>query len=146
MNLKRRLFSSAALSSLAAASAVTFSTPAYANCVLTGVVYTCSPAVLNPHTTIVGTGRTDNSVTVDVESDATIATSGTNAISVGDNVNITVAAGGTVQNIANTGSLGQYGTGANTIEFGSNGTLAVVAGGSVVKTGSANQAEAVPTR
>jgi hypothetical protein len=71
--------------------------------------------------TTVGTGRTNNNRTVEVQSGAQINTINANAISIGDGGTITVRNGGSVTNSSTPSGSGLFGTGPNTIEFGSNG-------------------------
>ncbi|WP_052731656.1 autotransporter family protein [Devosia geojensis] len=79
---------------------------------------------------------------MDLSSGAGINVTNANAISLGDNADITVQSGASVRNTA-TGNGGLYGTGFNTIEFNSNGTLIVEAGAEIVKSGGFVNAEAV---
>ncbi len=118
------------------------STPAFATCVTTGSVTDCGTTSPNPYTTTVGTGRLDNDRTVTVATGAAIRVTNRNAISLGDNARITLAAGSLVRGDSTSGS-GLFGTGPQPIEFNSNGILVVGAGAQVISRGTQNQAEAV---
>lgn len=122
------------------ASALLMSGEAVAACQTNGSVITCSNGI---NTATVGTGRTENNVTVEVLSGGQINSGNATAISIGDNGFITVRNGGTVSNHTDPSGQGLFGTGPNTVEFGSNGRLVVEQGGSVIATGSNHQAEAV---
>ncbi|SPL62517.1 autotransporter outer membrane beta-barrel domain-containing protein [Ochrobactrum soli] len=144
--LKSALLSSSSATVLSILSVSAFSLvsfDAYAACSPAGKATTCDVTAPNPWTSRVGTGRTDNGRTVEVETGATISVGNTNAISVGDNAVINVRDGATVTNATTPGGSGNFGTGPNTIEFGSNGTLLVEEGGQIIETGTSAQAEAV---
>ncbi|UWF60512.1 autotransporter outer membrane beta-barrel domain-containing protein [Brucella sp. 2716] len=128
--------SSAAVLSILSVSAFSLlSFDAYADCVTNNLTTTCNTNPPNPWTSRIGTGRTDNGRTVEVEKGAIVNVAGTNAISIGDNIVINVRDGGTVTNAVTPTSVGLFGTGPDTIEFGSNGTLLVEKGGKVIETG-----------
>jgi fibronectin-binding autotransporter adhesin len=117
-------------------------TEALANCTTTGGVTTCDTTSPNPYTTRVGTGQSDSNRTITVNSGATVNTTNNNAISLGDNANITV--NGTVSNTANTpNGGGTAGTGNNTVEFRSNSTLTINSGGSIIASGTSTNSEAI---
>lgn len=92
---------------------------------------------------MVGTGRTDNNRSVDVQSGARINTNNTPAISIGDGGVINVRNGASVTNNSTPSGSGPFGTGPNTIEFGSNGRLTIEQGGQVIANGTNTRAEAV---
>ena len=106
-----------------------------AACVQSGTTVNCTVDDPNPHGSIVGSGSSSTITTVTVGNGAEINVKNTDAISLGNNVNITIKDGGTVRNEADSGSAGKWGVGANTVEFGSNGTLIVEKGGQIIKTG-----------
>lgn len=108
---------------------------------VTGGTTTCDTNGIQ--TATVGTGPGLNNATVNVNPNAQINSAGLNAISLGNNANITIGANATVQNNATTNGGGNFGTGRNTVEFGSNGTLTIQAGGQILSTGTANNAEAI---
>ena len=115
-------------------------TTGFAACTTTADTTSCVGPVTQ--TTTVGSGRPSNDKTVIVEGDATIDVGQANAISLGNNANITLKSGALVTNVANREG-GNYGTGFNTIEFNSNGTLVIEEGASVIKTGKTLNGEAV---
>ncbi len=118
-------------------------TQALAACTTTGSSTVCSSAASSTWTATVGTGRTDNNKSVEVQSGAQINTTNSNAISIGDGGIITVRNGGSVTNTSNPSGAGLFGTGPNTIEFGSNGQLIIEQGGQVISNGTNTRAEAV---
>ncbi|ASV83763.1 outer membrane autotransporter barrel domain protein [Ochrobactrum quorumnocens] len=118
-------------------------TQALAACTTTGSATVCTSAAPAVWTATVGTGRTNNNRTVEVQSGAQINTINANAISIGDGGTITVRNGGSVTNSSTPSGSGLFGTGPNTIEFGSNGQLIVEQGGQVIANGTNTRAEAV---
>lgn len=118
-------------------------TQARAACTTTGSATVCTSTAPSVWTTMVGTGRTDNNRSVDVQSGARINTNNTPAISIGDGGVINVRNGASVTNNSTPSGSGPFGTGPNTIEFGSNGRLTIEQGGQVIANGTNTRAEAV---
>jgi len=118
---------------------------ALAACTTSGTVTTCT-GTTNLGTTPIGTGNAaaNDNRTVNVASGATVTAGNANAISLRDNVIITVGDNATVTSSGATGGTnGLWSAGKNTIEFRSNGTLTVGVGATVSAIGTANNAEAV---
>ena len=116
--------------------------PAGANC--TGnPVTNCGTTNPSPFTNTVGTGRNDHTRTVNVNTGAQIVVTNKNAISLGDNARINLAAGTLVQGTESTGGDGQFGTGKQPIEFNSNGILVIGEGAQVIERGTDPRAEAI---
>ncbi|MFD2679007.1 autotransporter outer membrane beta-barrel domain-containing protein [Camelimonas lactis] len=128
---------------LAAPAILAGASQARADCTTANSVTTCTTAAVNPYPNMIGTGPGDDNHTVMIESGASIATSESPAISLGDGAMITIRSGGHVTNNATNFQDGPWGTGNNTIEFGSNGRLLIEAGASVTKTGGQDNAEAI---
>ncbi|GAB1580692.1 autotransporter outer membrane beta-barrel domain-containing protein [Phyllobacterium phragmitis] len=139
---KKKLLSSVSAVSVIGA-AVLLPTQSQAACVTTALTTSCDTAAPNPWTTTVGNGGTaeDNRIVI-VESGAQINVSGDNAISLGNNVNITLRSGAVVSNNASSG-IGHNGMGVNTIDFLSNGTLTIEEGAVVEALGTSGNGEAV---
>lgn len=105
-----------------------------------GSTVTCeNSSGVETHT--IGTGRGNDNVTVKVEGPNGISVGNSNAISLGNNANITID-GATVENNA-TNSPGNYGTGANVIEVNSNSTINIDPGSVVRANGTENNGEAI---
>ena len=105
---------------------------------------TCSGAV----GTRVGQGPGADNVTLIVNDGGTIDVPNTNAISLGNNGNITLGSGAGPAVLVRTttsgaGTGGQYGTGDDTIEFGSGVHLIINENASVIATGTQHQSEAI---
>ena len=140
--MRTRWISSTALLGALAGKVLLVTSPASANCTTSASTTTCTTTAPNPWPTRVGTGRLDANRTVIINTGATINTTNTNAISIGDGATVNIS--GSVQNTANTGGgNGLFNTGNNTIEFNSNGKLTIATGGSIVKTGSSTNSEAI---
>ncbi|MDR0871528.1 MAG: autotransporter-associated beta strand repeat-containing protein, partial [Planctomycetaceae bacterium] len=94
------------------------------------------------NTGTIGTGSPYNNNTVIVDTDAELSGGKNSAISLGNDVNITVRSGAEVSN--NTASSGGYwSAGNNVVEFNSNGILTVESGGVIRALGTSSNAEAV---
>ena len=109
-----------------------------------GTAYTCGGPT--DQTIVVGAGpATLTGTSVDVQSGGTINVAGNqNAITVGDNANITLETGSKVLSSPSNGaSIGPYNSGFDTIEFNNNGKLLVKVGAQVRQNGPSNTAEAV---
>jgi len=152
IRVKSRLYRSTALRLTPVFAAIggplLFAAPAWAACSTSSPpdssTVTCTTA--GDQTTTVGTGKTNNNVTVEVQPNAVInVTAGTprDAISLGDNATINIRSGAKVWNNTGTGSSGRFGTGPNTIEINQGGTILIEAGASVIKTGSVSNGEAI---
>lgn len=130
------------LQAAVAGALLAFAGAAMADCSSSANVFTCAPGTTQ--TMIVGSGPTTPSgASVDVQPNAVISTGGLPAISLGDNSNILIQGGATVQNSAPDGTNGYYGTGTNTIEFHSGNTLTIEQGAKVLSNGTAFDAEAI---
>ncbi len=116
---------------------------ALAACTTTGSSTVCTSTAPAVWTATVGTGRSDNNRSVDVQSGAGINTNNAPAISIGDGGTINVRNGASVTNNSTPSGSGPFGTGPNTIEFGSNGRLTIEQGGQVIANGTNTRAEAV---
>ncbi|MBP7000598.1 autotransporter-associated beta strand repeat-containing protein [Amaricoccus sp.] len=138
----RTLTSSSALPLILALGSFGTATPVLAACTTSGATTTCTSANPNPWTSTVGTGRPDNNRTVEMLNGSQIRVTNRNAISLGDNANITLRTGSIARADSNSGS-GNYGTGPQTIEFNSNGTLLIEEGAQVIVRGTSGQAEAI---
>jgi hypothetical protein len=119
-------------------------TKVWAYCTITTTSATCD-STTSPSTYpyAIGTGLASTITSVFVADGQTVyptlPSSNYSAISLGNNVNITI--NGIVQN--NAASGGNYGTGPNTIEFKNNGLLTIGATGQVLSLGSAANGEAI---
>ncbi|WP_241133581.1 autotransporter-associated beta strand repeat-containing protein [Achromobacter insuavis] len=114
-----------------------------AACVTTGSATTCNTAAPNPATAPIGQGpSTAAGASVTMQPNARLEVNNANAVSLGDNAAITVAAGAVISNLATSGA-GLWSAGNNTVEFGSNGTLTIAQGGKVQALGTQANAEAV---
>jgi outer membrane autotransporter protein len=130
------------LQAAVAGALLAFAGAASADCTSAPGTITCAPGATQ--TMIVGSGPgTPSGTSVEIQSGADVSTGGLPAISTGDNANIVVRGGATVQNNAPEGSIGYYGTGANTVEFNSGNTLTIEQGAKVLSTGTAHDAEAI---
>ena len=102
-----------------------------AACVTSGSSTTCNTNAPNPATAPIGQGPTTASgATVTLQPNARLEVTNANAVSLGDNAQITVNAGAVISNNATSGA-GLWSTGNNTVEFGSNGTLNIAQGGKI---------------
>jgi outer membrane autotransporter protein len=116
---------------------------AYAACTVSGLTTSCNTSAPNPWTTTIGTGlSTPSGSIVTVGPNAQVAVGNANAISLGDNANITVRSGAIVRNSA-TNTSGLYVAGGNTIEFRNNSTLTVEQGAQVLAGGTQGNGEAI---
>ncbi|MGJ7530092.1 autotransporter outer membrane beta-barrel domain-containing protein [Variovorax sp. GB1P17] len=116
---------------------------AYAACTVSGLTTNCDTTAPNPWTSTIGIGPTTPSGSiVTVGPNAQVAVGNANAISLGDNANITIRSGAIVRNSA-TNTNGLYVAGGNTIEFRNNSTLTVEQGAQVIAGGSQGNGEAV---
>jgi hypothetical protein len=80
-----------------------------------------------------GSATDGNNVTVNVNTNAMISVTDTNAISLGNHAIITLFSGSTVQTTTDTnGNTGEYGKGDNAIEFNDSSTLTINTGASVI--------------
>ncbi|CAB3836229.1 autotransporter-associated beta strand repeat-containing protein [Achromobacter deleyi] len=114
-----------------------------AACVTSGSSTTCNTNAPNPATTPIGQGPTTASgAAVTLQPNARLEVTNTNAVSLGDNAQITVNAGAVISNNATSGA-GLWSTGNNTVEFGSNGTLNIAQGGKIQALGTQANAEAI---
>ncbi|MDZ5698345.1 autotransporter outer membrane beta-barrel domain-containing protein [Chelativorans sp. M5D2P16] len=117
--------------------------PSEAACGTSGRTTTCDSNNPNPWTQAVGTGNGDDDRTVVVGSGATIHTRENNAISLGDNANITLKSNSSVITTSDTNSPGLNGGGENTIDFRNNSTLKVERNATVIAEGAGSINEAV---
>ncbi len=118
---------------------------ASAACVTNGLTTTCDANAPATVTTPIGAGNVaaEDNRRVTIGAGATVSVGDEAAISLRDNANVVVQAGGTVRNVA-VANNGNYPlAGANTIEFRDNGFLTVQQGGEVRATGTQTQGEAV---
>jgi outer membrane autotransporter protein len=125
-----------------ASALLAFAGAAAADCTVSANVFNCAPGTTQ--TMIVGSGlNTPAGATVDIQSGALVSTGGLPGISMGDDSNIVIHGGASVQNSAVQGNNGYYGTGANVIEFNSGNTLTIEQGAKVLSNGSAGDEEAI---
>src|ERR1700761_7037921 len=113
-----------ALAGLELGTALLYPSEVSAACTTNGGAVTCDTS--STWTSTIGNGASSPIKTVVVNPNAKVAIGNANAISLGDNVNISIGAGGSVTNTATT-AAGLQSAGPNTIEFGSFGTLTVAA-------------------
>ena len=114
-----------------------------AACVTSGSSTTCNTNAPNPATAPIGQGPTTASgATVTLQPNARLEVTNANAVSLGDNAQITVNAGAVISNNATSGA-GLWSTGNNTVEFGSNGTLNIAQGGKIQALGTQANGEAI---
>ena len=119
--------------------------PATASCATNTATNTtnCDTAAPNPWTSVVGSGpSTPSGAVLNLAPNAQIAVGNSNAVSLGDNANITLGAGASIQNNATSGP-GLWSAGNNTVEFGSNGIINIAQGAQVVAAGTQANGEAI---
>jgi hypothetical protein len=117
------------------------SNSASATCVTTGTTTTCDAN--GTQSTTIGIGPTTPSGwTVILAPGAHIATTEPNAISLGNNANITISDGAIVENNS-TSAIGLYSTGGNTIELNDHSRLTIGVGAKVLATGTQPNGEAI---
>lgn len=112
---------------------------ALADCNTTGKTTVCSSSSKK----YIGSGEGDDYRNVIIESGARLDVFGGNAISLGDNADITLKKNSLVTNQSTSNFGGNYGYGQNTIEFGSNGNLTIEEDARLIQTGSGTNSEPI---